>query len=266
MSAESMIKSFVKRSRFYDVARTWREVRALRGWESEDEQRLRFYSQLVRPNDLVFDVGANLGNRTKVFLRLGARVVAFEPQSQCAAILGRAFGGNPSFRLVKKALCDRSGTAEMRVGATHVLSTMSEQWIEATTHSGRFQRETWQARESVEVTTFDDVIREFGKPRFSKVDVEGFEPRVFGGLSQPVHSGSLEFAAELASSTIWCLDRLTTFGSYRFQFSAGESMSFDWPDWRPLAETRDALMSLASANHHAWGDVYFLQNEPGART
>lgn len=251
------IKSLVKRSRIYEAVRVWREVRVLRGWSHEDDERLRFYSQLVQPNELVFDVGANLGNRTKVFLRLGARVVAFEPQSRCAAILARALGRNPSFRLVRKALGDRTGMAEMRVGAAHVLSTMSEQWIDATTESGRFQRETWTGRESVEVTTFDDAIREFGTPTFSKVDVEGFESHVFAGLSRPVPSGSLEFAAELGSSTLWCLERIATLGSYRFQFSAGESMAFHWPDWLPLEQARDSLMALAKANNHAWGDVYF---------
>ena len=49
-------------------------------WTEEDERRLRFYAQFVSPGDLVFDVGANFGNRTKVLLRLGASVVAFEPQ------------------------------------------------------------------------------------------------------------------------------------------------------------------------------------------
>jgi FkbM family methyltransferase len=263
--ADSVIKSLVRRSWPYRVARKWREVRSLRGWDAGDEQRQRFYHQFVKPGDLVFDIGANLGNRTKVFLRLGARVVAFEPQSRCAAVLARAFNGHPSFRLVTKALGDRAGKAEMLIGATHVLSTMSEEWIDATTGSGRFQRETWSDRERVEVITFDEAIREFGKPSFSKVDVEGFESHVFAGLSQSVYSGSLEFAAEFVSSTVWCIERLAKFGMYRFQFSAGESMAFEWPDWLSLADARDYLMSQAGKNIHAWGDVYFRAAEVGAQ-
>ena len=37
-------------------------------------------AQFVRPGDLVFDVGAHVGDRIAAFRRLGARVVAVEPQ------------------------------------------------------------------------------------------------------------------------------------------------------------------------------------------
>ena len=36
-------------------------------------------SRFVRPGDLLFDVGANIGNKSEILLSLGARVVAFEP-------------------------------------------------------------------------------------------------------------------------------------------------------------------------------------------
>ena len=41
---------------------------------------LNFYSELIKKDDLCFDIGANYGNRSEVFIKLGAKVVAFEPQ------------------------------------------------------------------------------------------------------------------------------------------------------------------------------------------
>src|SRR4051794_35313498 len=38
------------------------------------------YRRFVRPGDLVFDVGSHVGDRIASFRRLGARVVAVEPQ------------------------------------------------------------------------------------------------------------------------------------------------------------------------------------------
>ena len=60
--------------RMYDRLR-WRlgfrdRIRQFRDWSGEDERRLSFYRSFVRPGDLVFDVGANLGKRTRVFLKL----------------------------------------------------------------------------------------------------------------------------------------------------------------------------------------------------
>ena len=44
----------------------------------------RLYGQFVRPGDLVFDIGAHVGDRVASFRRLGARVVAVEPQPALA--------------------------------------------------------------------------------------------------------------------------------------------------------------------------------------
>ena len=40
----------------------------------------RLYGSFIRSGDLVFDVGAHVGDRVASFRRLGARVVAVEPQ------------------------------------------------------------------------------------------------------------------------------------------------------------------------------------------
>lgn len=258
----SLVRRIVKASPLYPALREWRDTKALREWGPNDQARLDFYRQLIQPNDLVFDIGANVGNRTKVFLRLGARVVAFEPQSSCAAVLQKALSNNPSFRLARKALGDKPGVAELRIGAAHDLSTLSGNWIDAMLESGRFGNEKWKARELVNVTTFDEAIQEFGEPVFSKIDVEGFEPHVMAGLSLPLQSGSLEFAAEALDGTIWCLERLAGFQPYVFQFSAAETMRFDWESWMDLAKSRDVLAALARIDRRAWGDVYFRREAP----
>jgi len=253
----SVVKKIFKSTPLYPIVREWHHARALREWGPDDAARLDFYAQFINSGDLVFDVGANVGNRTKIFLRLGARVVAFEPQASCARVLQRGLAKNASFQLVKKALGDKRGMAELRIGAAPVLATLSQEWINATLESGRFGGEKWDVREQVSVMTLDDAIMEFGNPAFAKVDVEGFEPQVFAGLSQPLQSGSLEFAAEFLDGTIWCLEKLASLQRCTFQFSAAETMRFDWPDWLDLSEARLALRNLAQRDRFAWGDVYF---------
>lgn len=49
---------------------------------SEENNQINFYKQFIQPKDLVFDVGANVGSRVKLFLNIGAKVVAFEPQKE----------------------------------------------------------------------------------------------------------------------------------------------------------------------------------------
>ena len=47
-------------------------------------EQLKFYSKFIKNRDIVFDVGANVGSRTKIFLNLGADVISYEPQPELA--------------------------------------------------------------------------------------------------------------------------------------------------------------------------------------
>jgi FkbM family methyltransferase len=257
MEVIASFKSLVKSSPVYPALKEWRTVKAMRAWGAEDSKRLQFYQHLIKPNDLVFDIGANVGNRTKVFLRLGARVVAFEPQPFCAKVLGRAFSGNARFQLVHMALGGEAGKAELQINNADVLSSMSQKWIRSTEASGRFTEGAWTERVVVPVTTLDAAILKFGSPAFVKIDVEGFESQVLSGLSQPIQSGSIEFAAEALEETLFCLERLAGFQETEFQYSASETMQFDWPGWMNLEKAQNVLATLASVDMLAWGDVYF---------
>lgn len=56
------------------------------------QHRKRFFSSFISEGDLVYDVGANYGNRVKPLVQVGARVVAVEPQPKCALYLLERFG------------------------------------------------------------------------------------------------------------------------------------------------------------------------------
>jgi hypothetical protein len=65
----------------------YRPARALHGLLLGDKNKSdhkTLLSEFIRPGDLAFDVGANIGDRTDLMLSLGANVVAFEPQPICA--------------------------------------------------------------------------------------------------------------------------------------------------------------------------------------
>lgn len=82
-------------------------------WRKQKDIRQRlfhFYSQFVKPGDLCFDVGAYRGSRTEAFLKIGARVVAVEPQPKYIRYLKKKFGNEDNFRLVEKGLLDKIGS------------------------------------------------------------------------------------------------------------------------------------------------------------
>ena len=227
-------------------------------WTGHDEKSAQFYAQFVRPGDLVFDVGANRGNRARLFLKLGARVVLVEPQPFCAAYLRTVLAGRKDWILVEAGLGPAEGEQEMFIDAMDVRSTFSADWIERTKTSGRFADGGWEKRQVVRMSTFDALIRQHGLPAFAKIDVEGYEENVLAGLHAAPGALSFEFTPEIMASTHACLDRISSLGDYVYQVSLGESMELDLPEWVSEKALRARLAELAARGDalQLFGDIY----------
>lgn len=198
----------------------------------------RWYAPLVAPGDLVFDVGAHLGDRTAAFSALGARVVAVEPNPSLVPWLRRLVGHRSGVVIVPCAAGPSVGSASLAVSpANPTVSTLDRGWTERIprTNPG-FRGVRWDEEVEVPVTTLDALIRQYGEPRFCKVDVEGFEDRVLAGLSRPLEALSVEFVAGSLDVAKACVGRLASLGSYEFNAAAGETRRFIFPDWRSADE------------------------------
>lgn len=212
----------------------------------------RFYAQFVSKGDLVFDVGANMGDRAKVFLELGAKVVCVEPLVQCVEHLRKLFGSDERVTIVDKALGEKECTSSLMVcDDAHTLSTMSSKWAS----EGRFAEDhKWSGKQDIAVTTLDALIRQYGIPRLCKVDVEGFEMQVLKGLSSPIPLVSFEFTREFLKDALECMTQLSSLGPTQFNCSLGESMRLTYGDW---TTPQDLYAKLESMDDVAlWGDIY----------
>jgi FkbM family methyltransferase len=214
------------------------------------------YRHFVPPGGLVFDVGANVGDRTAVFVELGARVVAVEPQAQCAARLRERFGGRVAVE--EAAAGAQEGTAELLVASAHTISSLNADWVERVQESGRFSSYRWDDAVRVPVLTLDLLIERHGLPDLVKVDVEGYELEVLRGLSRPVPTLSFEFDFELLEPRLACVDRLAELGMRTFNFSRGETLELALPDWVGVAAIKDYLRRTPR-DVLFFGDVYARQ-------
>jgi FkbM family methyltransferase len=222
--------------------------------------QLEFYRQFIDSNDLVFDVGANVGNRSKLFLNLKAKVCAYEPQKELCKHLNAYLKRNKSINIFNLGLGEKEGTQTIKIcdGDAHVLSSMSQRWIDNTVKSGRFKDYQWTKIDTVNVSTLDLQIKKFGLPKFIKIDVEGYEYKVLKGLSKPVKYISFEFTSEDITNSIKCVQRLNEISNYNFQFSKGESFKFFFDTWIDGEKLLDSLVSKIKTEPMLWGDIYAI--------
>ena len=230
---------------------------------AEIERFCSLYRQFAQSGDLCFDIGANIGNRTRCFRALGCRVVAAEPQSFCLRKLRKEFGGDREVTIVPTAVGVAPGRATLRTSSVHVLSTLSTSFIEGTQGSGRFGGVAWTGTEEVEVTTLDALIAKHGTPRFVKIDVEGFESQVFAGLSKALPVVSFEWTPEIPESATACIAKLRALGNYEYNYSWGETMRLSRPQWLSPEAMLRVIGEFAGENQ-MFGDVYArLRCDPG---
>jgi FkbM family methyltransferase len=213
-----------------------------------------FYQKWIKPGSLVFDIGANVGNRIDIFLGLGAKVVAVEPQLECIQTLLEKFGTN--IKIENIGLSNKEGESDFHIANESTISSFSEEFV-SKTGVDRFKKNKWENTIKVHVSTFDKLIEKYGVPDFSKIDVEGFELEVLQGLNQTVSALSFEYCVPEMSGKLYdCLERIDVLDPMAsYNYSVGESFSFSAQKWFSFNDFF-AFVKERAFLKTSFGDIY----------
>jgi FkbM family methyltransferase len=191
-------------------------------------KEVEFYRKVLRglnKGSWIFDIGANQGHKSDVFLRLGARILAIEPDPSNQKILKQKF---LDYRLKKKpvtivgkAVSDKSGRATFLVDEPgSAKNTLNQKWADSLrSDPSRFGKTlAFKGRSEVETVTLEDLIHLYGKPYYVKIDVEGHEVNVLKGMQTAVPFLSFEVnLPEFREEAVECiriLDRMASGGDF----------------------------------------------------
>ena len=204
--------------RAYGIARS---LVMYHGVPGRHRKMVRFYGEFLGPGDIGIDVGAHVGSRVRAWRALGAR----------------------------------PGTARLGIStATPTVSSLSTDWIDTVATDRSFAKVRWDRSVEVPVTTLDALIATHGEPAFCKIDVEGFEAEVLAGLTRPVRALSFEYLPMAHDAALTVLERVGELGSYRYNYSPIETMTWASDRWLDAAELRTLLDRYHPLGRS--GDVY----------
>jgi len=242
-----------------DALRTLRGVvRSLRiyyGGRHNRDAMDRLYAGFVKQDDLVFDVGSHVGDRIAAFRRLGARVVACEPQPALVKTLRLIYGRDRAVMVEPVAVGAAPGEIELKINIDNpTVSTASRDFVKASEGAPGWEGQSWDKSVKVGMTTLDALIGKHGMPVFMKIDVEGFEAEALAGLTRPVPALSFEFTTIQRDVAHACLKRCAALGYVRYNAALGESQTLVHAGWQD-ADAIGAWLTALPMEVNS-GDVY----------
>lgn len=246
----------LRASRVYDLY--WRTVdRRIVEKRDCDVRHYREWLEGLDSGGLIFDIGANHGAKTDVFLRLGARVIAVEPDPMNQLILRQKF---IDWRLTPRPVTI-VGQAVSNVNTVGTMwidkpgsakNTLSPKWVETLRKdTNRFGHSlAFRSQTTVTTTTLDDLIATYGPPFFIKIDVEGLEVAVLRGLHQVVPYLSFEVnLPEFRSEGLECIDILAGItDTGRFNYVVDGAQHTAGTSWLTAALFSDWLTRCDESN------------------
>ena len=240
---------------FRTVCGILRSLRIYYGDRSRAAAMDRLYAGFVRRGDLVFDIGAHVGDRVASFRRLGARIVAVEPQPAMVKVLKLFYGRSADVAIEAAAVGSEVGTTRMMINVDNpTVSTASHEFLNAARDAPGWKTQRWTKSVPVRVTTLDALIGKHGVPSFIKIDVEGFEEEVLQGLTCAVKALSFEFTTIQRDVALACIARCVALGYVRFNAVLGESQTLVNEEWVGGEQIARWLTGLPHAANS--GDIY----------
>ena len=230
----------------YPRARAVRRLFLSRRDRAREAEALAFYRAMVPPGALVFDLGANVGDISEPLLRVGARVVAVEPQPECLAELRARCGAYPGFVALPAVVGRAPGVATLHLRAHHGASSLRRDWMGDAVSTL-----------DTPMVTLAALIARYGVPAYCKVDVEGSEEDVFATLPHPLPLVSFEYVDAALDRAAACLELLAPGGGAEANLAATAPPRFLLPEWLPPDELLRRLPGLIRDGvARSWGDIW----------
>lgn len=217
----------------------------------------QFYGTIIKDGDVVYDVGANKGLYTSIFLERGAKVLAVEPNLSLAYKLHRKFKSkNNLLGVLPLAVAETSVIQKLYQCGNSLLSTISSEWIDTINASSRFNNIKFDRYEFIGSCTLKGIISGTGfQPTYIKIDTEGIDIDLLSTIAD-LNIPIISF--EFSSESIGKLEKiiLSYYQNRKFNITIGNDFSFYYDLNIDAKDFLCFLKNRITDDKLFWGDVF----------
>jgi FkbM family methyltransferase len=238
----------------YKPARWFMDHVANRGRLESRRTLAHLLSSFVKPGDLCFDVGANIGDYTQTLLSIGAKVVCVDPQPLAIRELAARYAGNKRVTIEPVGLGAAPGEATFYLRDHHGASGFYPDLDSP-----------YKATTTVPVDTLENLVARHGTPNYVKIDVEGHELEVIKGLKTRIPHLSVEYHMDDRDCglKLALIERLAETSELSFNILPQGQNHFLWPDFVDMTTFRQTFPRVLTGNsNHTYGDIFICCKPP----
>jgi FkbM family methyltransferase len=206
----------------------------------------KFYSKLINKNELCFDIGANIGKKSEILLKIGANVMAFEPQKKCIPKLLLLKSKYKKFNFESLALDNKEGQKHLFLSNYSEIATLSQSFVDIY----KYKNVHWTGKETVKTITINEAIKQFGNPYYCKIDVEGYEYEILSILKYKIPLIEFEVVAGFQEKAI-DLIKLLNEKNTSFNYTLNEHPEFKCTPWVKIDEITKIIRFFPKRLIHA---------------
>jgi FkbM family methyltransferase len=207
---------------------------------------------------LLFDIGANRGDAVVAGLQRGFdKIIALEPAPKMFSMLYNNFKNDSRVIPLKFAVSDSNDqNIEFYECVEDGLSTIEKSWL--TGENALYKGKEFKTIKATTIT-IDRLVEKYGSPDLIKIDVEGAESQVFGGMTCKPKMLCFEWSLFTLDQHVEQLKRLRDVNGYtEFALQYIIDHLVEPSEYRPLS-TLESLPKWVNDTKDQWENGGWLE-------